>query len=233
LPNTSYAEPAGIAQMKFEDTTWTKWTEWIGAIKTDLSNIVNARAVFKEFRDVLEKNDAWIRQNHGDRFCGFVVRGYVIHVVLGVRRHAKTKGESISLARLLDQMRKCAGQVTVDSYVKLLPSEPSTIRWQQATFAAFSRDGKVLSEEIIGADLDKLRQCAGTIESFADKALAHLDSKKFDGELTFGAIHDAIGVCDKLVCRYLGLLKGDGYDTLEASVQYPWTRIFSVPLRPA
>jgi hypothetical protein len=218
--------------MKFDDAAWEQWTTWIDEIKSDLSHVVNAKAIFEGFRGVLEKNEAWITANHGDRFCRFVVRGYVIHVVLGIRRHAKIKRESISLARLLDQMQKCAPQITFDYYMKRFPADPRSFDWQSPMFEKFSANGSTMSEEPIRHDLESLKASADVTEMFVDKALAHLDSKKFDGELTFKEIHEAIEQFDKLTCRYLNFLKGGiGYETLKAAVQYPWMRIFDVPLR--
>lgn len=218
--------------MKFDDAVWDQWTTWIDEIKSDLSQVVNAKAIFEEFRSVLEKNDAWIMEKHGERFCRFVVRGYVIHVVLGIRRHTKIKRESISLARLLDQMRKCAPQITFDYYMKRFPVDRQGLDWQSALFAKFSENGTTMSADLFGRDIESLKESADVTETYVDKALAHLDSDKFDGHLTFKEIHEAIERFDRLTCRYLSLLKGGiGYHTLKATVLYPWTRIFDVPLR--
>jgi hypothetical protein len=220
----------GNDSMKFDDATWKRWTVWIGSIKDDLSQTINDRALFRTFGTVWEQNAAWITEHHGDRFCRFVVRGHVARTALGIRRHSKTK-ESISLAHLLEQIRKCAPQITFQFYETRYPRDAGGMDWQTAAFRLLSTDGDTVSAEVVGRDLETLRQSADASEKFADKVIAHLDSNGFKDKLTFGSMHGAVDRLDKLTCRYLRFLGGSGYDTLEAHPQYPWDRIFTVPLK--
>src|ERR1019366_7821594 len=163
--------------MKFDDTAWERWTVWINSIKEDVSQTVNDEALFRSFGSVWNQNAAWIAKHQGDRFCGFVVRGYVARAALGIRRHSKSKAtESISLARLLEQIQKCAPQITFNFYQTRYPKEPLGINWQSAAFGLLSTDGDTISAEVLGRDLERLKQPAAASEKFADKVLAHLDS---------------------------------------------------------
>jgi hypothetical protein len=60
----------------------------------------------------------------------------------------------------------------------------------------------------------------------ADRSLAHLDTRGFDGLVRFDDLNASIDAFDELVCKYLKLLRGCGYATLEPVVLYDWDRIF-------
>jgi hypothetical protein len=64
----------------------------------------------------------------------------------------------------------------------------------------------------------------------ADRVLAHLDSRGFEGTVTYGDLDAAIEGLDRIACKYIAFLTGDSYPTLEATIQFDWKEIFEVPL---
>jgi len=217
--------------MKFSNADWDRWVEWLDLIRKDLSRIRNDASIFATYREVIAANRDWISQNHGDRFCQFVVRSYVSAATLGVRRHVKIDRKALSMARLLDQIHKCADQITFDFYQARFPRKPDDVDWQSRAFSDFSDDGTSVSTSRVSHDIAILQAIPGELERYADRALAHLDPRGLEGSFTFEVLDGAIRKFDDLVCRYEVLLTGRGCSTLESVVQYPWTRIFNVPLR--
>jgi hypothetical protein len=216
--------------LKVDQETWVRWQTWIKSIKTDLGRTVNDRAIFREFLKVVRENSEWIDEHRSGRFCAFVVRCYVARTVLGIRRHVKLDKDSISLARLLQQMREGAKQVTFEFYTTQFPIDPNSVPWQEVTYRSLSEGGKVLSQEVIEKDERVLQELTATIEAFADRALAHIDKRGFEGTLTFAELDRAIDAFDQVVARYIAFITGDGYDSLEAVVQYDWVEVFRHPL---
>ena len=212
---------------------WAKWTSWISRIKEDLFQTVSDRTVFREFSDVVRANEEWINANHGLYFCDFVARSYVARAATGVRRMVKPHRDAISLAAILTHMKECAADLTYEFYVTRLPRQSHDfMEWQRGTFRQLSEDGRVVSANIVGADLAELDRLTDRVEAFADRRVAHLDRKGGATRITFDELDSAIDAVNAIACKYILFLTGHAYDSLEFVVQFPWQMIFDVPLKP-
>lgn len=217
--------------MPLDEDRWKRWLAWIGKVKDDLQSTIDDRAIFGAFNEEVRQNQEWIHRHHGHRFYSFVVRSYVARVALGIRRHVKNKEDSISLLRVLDQMRRCAPELTVDFYLQHFPGETEDAPWMALTFRGISEDGAVASAQKIEADMQEIEKYTEQVERFADQVLAHLDKREFAGDVTFNDLDSAVDKMDEVACKYIALLTGKGYPTLEPTPQYDWKEIFTVPLR--
>jgi hypothetical protein len=208
-----------------------KWQQWAERIKTDVENrLVNPRQVFRGFVQIINANAKHIAEHDGAVFVRFVQRCYVSLTAMAIRSHVKQGDESISLARLLTQIRDCADQFTFRFFLQQFPPDPSYVDWQTVTFAHFSEGGNAVSPAIVNKDIDDLKALTAQVEKHADRSLAHLDKRGFDGLVTFGDLDACIDTFDRVVCKYLKLLNGGGYSTLEPTILADWTKLFTVPL---
>src|SRR5260370_23828061 len=215
--------------MQLDENAWKRWVAWIGKVKSDLQSTVDDRAIFRAFNEEVRQNQDWIHLHHGQRFYSFVVRSYVARVALGVRRHVKNNDNSISLLRVLDQMRRSAPQLTVEHYLRHFPHESDDAPWMRLTFGGSSDNGAVASARKIEVDMQDLERLTEQVESFADRVVAHLDSREFAGDVTFNNLDQAVDALDQVACKYIALLTGKGHSTLEPRPQNDWRRIFTVP----
>jgi len=216
--------------LSVDQIRWQRWQEWVRRIKDDLSGTVNDQADFRAFMETVRPNSSWINEHQGGWFCNFVVRCYVARTALGIRRQLKDD-DSFSLVRLLRQIRDGAHHVTYEFFTQQFPSEPEcSVPWQEAAFRALSDDGIALSAKVVERDIGDLRDLSGSLESFCDRTLAHLDRKGFDGKLTLRDLEEAVSAFNRVVCKYYNFLTGSGYDSLEAAALYNPTEIFRHPL---
>jgi hypothetical protein len=212
-------------------TEFRKWQKWAERIKDDVEQrLIHPRQVFRLFAETVNANAAHIEENDGEVFVRFVQRCYVSHVVMAIRGHVKEKKESISFMRLLREIHNCAPRFTFDFFLTQFPIDPLYVDWQTPTFSRFSEDGKVVSPTILQSDISTLERQVGEIENLGDRAIAHLDKRGLDGLVTFRDLDACIDAFDNLICKYLGLIKGSGYATLEPTILADWERIFTVPL---
>src|SRR5262249_35812948 len=89
--------------------------------------------------------------------------------------------------------------------------------------------GNAVSPAIVQKDIDDLKSLTAQVEKLADRTLAHLDKRGFDGVVTFGDLDECVGAFDRVVCKYLALIRGSGYATLEPTILADWRQIFRVP----
>lgn len=216
--------------MKLDDDTWQRWQGRCKVIKDDLSGDVGDNSTARHFRQMVQDNQAWIKQHQGLPFCSFVLRSDVTRAALGVRRHVKNDKKAVSLVRLMSQMATCAHAITVEFYLQHFPAGAEGIEWQEASFQTLSADGTKVSAQIIDADLAGLKQLAATIEGFADRKLAHLDKRGFDGRFAWRDLDACIDDFNSVACKYLCFLTGTARTSLAPVLQYDQERIFKMPL---
>lgn len=199
-------------------------------VEKDLTQIVHNQHVFLTFQEIIRDNQQHIRKLNGSIFCDFVRDCYVPAAVMGVRRHLKSSEDSVSLRKVLEQMETCANQFTYDFYLAQFPPNPDGPNWQRPTLGNFSKDGKTISAEIIDSHIDMLEKLDPEIEQYADRMLAHLDRQGFQGKATFGDLRKSVDMFNRLTCKYLSLINGQGFQTLEPEILCDWTRIFYSPM---
>jgi hypothetical protein len=219
----------GRNEVRLTTNEWHRWQREVSRIKEDLQGTINDRAIFQDFAALVRENGDWIDEHNGGYFTSFVARSYVARVALGVRRQVKSDKNSLSLSRLLHQIRTCAPQLTFEFFLKQFPRDPDYVPWQEPTFRYLSKDGRVVSEIVLASDLKSIVDTSGKVEAYADRMLAHLDKRGFDGSLAFTDLDRSIDKLDKVACKYICFLLGHYHDTLKATVQFNWKRIFGVP----
>ncbi len=223
-------KPNSEQPIKLDLERWDRWVQWIEKVRIDLKSALVDRTVFRGFSDIVSDNRAWIAEHYGGRFCEFVARAYVARVAAAVRRHSRSHKDAITLTGILEQMERCAPQLTFDFFLERFPGGGEAHFTQSATFKYVSQDGRVASEALIRQDIDELQRLTTKVEAFVDKELAHLDRKGLATPATFNDLDSALDALDQMACKYLTLLTGGHRDALAGTIQEPWEEIFTVPL---
>lgn len=190
--------------------------------------LMDYRQIHNYFIETVNANLDHIQENGGKLFCDFVRECYGIQAAVGIRRHIKSYGDSISMMKLLEQIKQCAQQFTYDFYLQQYPIDG--FEWQESTFSNFSDDNRVISERGIEDDIQKLNQIGAKVTAFVDRGVAHLDKRGTEGDVTYNDLDECLILFDSISCKYNALLTSDGYSTLESAIQFNWQKIFTVPL---
>ena len=215
--------------MKLDKNTFDKWVQWIEKIENDLIAIVNNQQIYNYFINVVNANLEHIKSNEGLLFCDFIRQCYGVQAALGIRRHIKTDDDSISLMRLLEQIKQCASQFTYDFYLERYPIINGH-ESQKSKFQEFSDDGKIISEHKIDNDIQELIKIGGKVSNLVDRIIAHLDKRGIEEEVTYNDLEESINVFNKIALKYINLITFAGFLSLTPAIQPDWTKIFSVPL---
>ncbi len=216
--------------MKYTKQTFKKWIRWIDQIKIDLMNLLNHQQIYNEFISVANKNLEHVKKYNGIYFCRFIMSCYGVSATVGIRRHIKSNLQSISLIRVLEQMKNCAKDFTYDSYLKVYPLKGWV--WQEATFRLLSKDGRLISSELIEDDIKKLKKLSKKAETLVDRVYAHLDRRGTRVKLTFEELEKTLEAYNQIACKYICFLTGTHNSTLQPTIQDNWQDIFTVALNP-
>jgi hypothetical protein len=232
---------AGVASdnidctMKVDETTWTKWQEWVRRIEADLSGVLLDKVLFDGFREVCEQNGDWIDAHDGQLFTGLVKRSYAASAFMRIRRQLKAGDQSVSLLRLLKELAAQAHQLTLDRYEELQDEGRGTWEWRRDALEKLSdgQNREVVSKDRVEGDMAEIRRLNEHIEQIADRVIAHHDPRGSDGGASFDDLRTSIDALDRIVHKYIVFLTGSYWSdgTLKPNVSASWKRIFAVPLK--
>ena len=96
---------------------FVKWQGWMKRIEDDIGNrLVVPRQIHRKFVEVVNANIDHLTEHSGWHFADFVRCGYAAQVASGIRRHVKSKDDSVSLMRLLKQLAENARRFTYEFF---------------------------------------------------------------------------------------------------------------------
>jgi hypothetical protein len=223
--NLDEAEGRKFIRPAKPDSRIDKWIRWLDRIEPEVvDEIATNRALFREVSEVLDANP----EIPGSDFFAYWAGNYGRSQAVAVRRQTDISGQSITLGRLLVEIRANRQLLTRERYVGMY--EWGHQSRGDGDFDAFAyldpenhqpdETGNELSERRIGDDIERLNNSADVIRHHVDRVIAHADQRPPPYSPTFADLDEAIDVILELVMRYSQLLTGKGYVTLEATPQF-------------
>jgi hypothetical protein len=139
------------------------------------------------------------------------------------------RADSISLYRLLDEIRRYAEVVSRRSYVAMFPAYLRESAHRQ--FDAEAGVGKpYLSSSKVGSDLRALLRAHYRIRVIVNKRFAHLDQRNLRRRPPKMEDIEAVArLFERVLLRYQVLLTAKGQTGLLPVWQYDWTSVFREP----
>ncbi len=149
---------------------------------------------------------------------------------MGIRRQVKSNKQSISFARLLEQIIKAPKVISRQRFAALYGTNPMMIEIGEMDFKKFSdKTGQYIESSIVTADLELLKKKALKCELFADMRVAHFDKRALKNPLTFNDIDECIDFLEQLLKKYTLMLRATDLASVLPTWQYDWKEIFSYP----
>lgn len=210
-----------------EIKTIEKWLQWMEVIKDEVQELVMTKRTFHEVQQLIKDNPALHLSNS---FYDYLSRTYVSHVVIGVRRQIKSKGnDCISMAKIFKELIKSPQDLTRCYYVGLYKGT-NMERFADKDFNKFATPGfPHIDPTLVAADLTRLLDASKRIEDFADKRVAHRDQREMEELPTFNDVDACIDLLDELYVRYYMLFYAKNMGSLLPTRQYDWKAIFRIP----
>lgn len=208
------------------------WLDWLKRIENDVRRLLMDRYIFQETMEIVKANPATHDPND---FVDWFIRQYIHVATIRVRQQIDRRSDSVSLYRLLADLRQQATLITRDWYVGCWPEPPRSNGAASCSFDDwFGQSQSHADPAVFESDLNRLENICRPLKVYANKRLAH-QSNIEDRKLaipTWGDLDSAIDHLDRVVCRYIGLLRLDVCSTLLPTWQYNWQRVFAKPWLP-
>ena len=151
--------------------------------------------------------------------------------VLAVRRQVDNDRKSVSLLRFLAELKEFPSLISRE-YHRTLYHRPEFPDGQAAVIYD-DHVGKGLTElnvDTVQQEIDSLKAAAQRLQHYADRRVAHFDTRGPEGPTPkFDDLTNCLALIEKLVLRYLMLLKGVSQSSLLPPYDYDWKAIFRIP----
>ncbi|MDP1653493.1 MAG: hypothetical protein Q8L56_12310 [Rhodocyclaceae bacterium] len=213
------------------DQKLKKWLRWLEILKGEVQDLVVAKHIFHEVQGMIHDNPLL---HQPSSFYGYLSNTYVSHVVIGVRRQIKRDNRSISMARLFQEMIDTPQAFPRAYYTEKYKGSAKEDSANRAFDKFTAPDAPhIINPNLVKIDLSRLQAASKCCEDFADKRVAHRDTRELKEIPTFNEVDACIDFLDELYCKY-HLLFHPAYsmETLLPTWQDDWTSIFRVPWLP-
>ncbi len=205
-----------------------KWQRWLNDVKQQMRSLFWSRQIFNETIEVIRANPLLPQENS---FYGAMQMWYAASVLSGIRRQLKSSDQSISLVRILEEIRDQPALLSRTRWRTLHVGTSIPISMVDLSFTRLVGNGETVDSASVEADLVSLKAIAQKCEAYTDKRVAHHD-RGLDPELpTYNDLNATLSALDELFQKYYLLVTGDNALT-EANIAYNWKQVFHHPWAP-
>lgn len=218
-----------------DDILFKKWYEWIDIIYLDIRPLLIIRYVFRKVKDIIKNNP---KINKHNLFYDFLGSVYVDSAVMGIRRHVKISGDSISFARLLKEICDKPEILSRKRFVNLYKGSGVENVASEDFDDLVGKGRNYINPNRVKSDLKKLKKIAKKCEKYADWKVAHIDKQAIKKNLTlkglkFKDIDSCIDFLEELIKKYYFLFRALDLPYILPTPQYDWETIFREPWLPS
>jgi len=203
-----------------------KWKADLERIKTEVLDLHRNRKICRKVDEVVSANPR-IKANP---LLRWMAEGYAASACLAVRRLLDADPRSVSLATLIDDIRKNPGAITREHFVAAYPDWMQRHGHADRAFDQFAGEGgAIVDPEILKRKLAETRERCQQIRDYVNKFVAHTHRTKTDRVPTFKKLHEAVDFVGALFNELHVLIDGSVFACLEPEPQYNWRWIFEEP----
>lgn len=205
------------------DPRFQKWCKWIDTILDDIQQVYFHRSMYDGLRTLVAKYD---QQDKDTLFFAFLQNIFVDSLAMGIRRHIKTDGDSVSLAGLLSELQSAPYLVTREDYYSLWQRQDIMNRaFMARDFALFaSQDAPHIDLGLVQNDLRDLKKTCEAAVHLADRRIAHHDKRGLDYDIPLQKLLNALELVVKLAKKYYLLFTAKDMEMCPVPTILPWPR---------
>ncbi len=208
------------------DALFQQWKGWLDTIHIDVRGLHVSRYIYRTVIDIVEANP---NIQTDDTFYAWITTNYVAGQVIGIRRQLDNRTDSVSLARLLQEMIKRPQVLSRERYVALYEEE-FPAEYARRNFNNLAGGGQDhVNPESVASDLFLLKDKAEIIGEYASKKIAHWDEAGYEEIPTCDDLDSCPDYLEKLLTKYINLFTANSLIHILPTWQYDWTEIFQVP----
>jgi hypothetical protein len=202
--------------------------QWLDIVASETIELVTNDYIFWEVENIIGTNRRL--RNAESVFFAWLSSTFAHSVAAAVRRQASLNNQSVSLHRLLDELKKFPHLISREYHRSLYAHCGSKYILESADKIYDEYVGpklKMLDPSQVQKDIDLLVRASEKIRHYTDRVVAHYDQRGLSQAVpTFSDLKYCLLEFDELVCKYLLLMKAEPKITLLPTFLYDWKSIF-------
>lgn len=200
--------------------------KWLDTIVLDVQETIVNHHIFWEVQEIIHNNaELATMQSAFFEWMGSV---FAHSAAVAVRRQIKSDHQSISLLRLLEELKKYPAIITREYFVSICadPSDPLSVEYAYDSFDSHAGQGKSHLDPVkIEADIQEIKDKAKVIEHYVDKRIAHYDEGGVKANPKFSDLDECLRCLEKLLRKYKVIMQATDA-SLYPHFLYDWKQIF-------
>lgn len=200
-----------------------KWNKWLDIIHSEITNLSIYKNIFWEVQAIIKNNP---KIQKPSSFYEFLGSSYIALIIMGIRRQIKIDKDSISFAKLLNEISINPEFITRKHFVDIYKEnlDELTANEEFNDFAGGCIDH--VDPQLVKKDLEELTCKGNLLEAYADKIIAHHDKKSPKSLPTFDDVNKYIELLEELMKKYYLLFRAKSLMSILPTYQYDWKSIF-------
>jgi hypothetical protein len=215
-----------------------RWVVWMKRISEEMVKCAFDRYIFDRWWFIINENPDIDINN---TFVTLIWSSYFQRQAMTARRQVKIDRNTISLVCLLNDIANDDTYITRDKFLSYHVNPDleqtcyqRTYREASRFFDSFAGRGKPhISGERVRRDIQRLKQVALQLERYADKWIAHSDSKRRWPRLSFEKLNKTLDLLIGMWKRYHNIAAGGPVLMDPASMAgREWEKVLTIPWKP-
>lgn len=217
------------APISQHDALFAKWTEWLARVEEDVYRLHANHRVWKDLIEIIDSNSDI---PESDFIRGWITRQHMEAMVFGIRRQTEVKDEVVTIASLLEAIRRNPEVITRQRFSDTCsPIENENVKLvvdgNFDTWAGAESD--VIDPGKVEERLEALGQTSRNITDFVNQFLAHSAKKQAETKVSLDEVDVALDEIGRQLTDVYLLLTCKSLTSPEPTIQNPWRRALSVP----
>jgi len=203
---------------------------WLDRIQSNVTEAIINQHIFWEVQDIIRNNHEL--QDSSSVFYIWMGSTFVHSSVLAVRRQLDKDERSVSLLQFLLELKEYPELVS-RNFHRSLYNEPAYGTERSDDMANYTYDKFVgvkatsLNPATVQQEIDSLKAASERLRHYANRNVAHYDGRGLQHPTPkFEELTECLALMEKLILRYLLLLKGTSPDKLLPTFAEDWKQVF-------
>lgn len=203
------------------DVIWQRWREHLERITQETYRLHHHRHLWHELAEITQAADL-----PPSVFFDALAIWYVSTQGVAVRRQLDRTRGSVSLIRLLDDIRRHPEIATRDRHIAAW-GESAVAGEADRNFDRFAeRGGDMIAPALVRADMRELVLSGEVVKGYVDQTIAHAANEATRAVPTYEDLNAAIDRIAAVVQKYSSLLNAEIHGQFEPVIQSDWKAPF-------
>lgn len=196
-----------------------------------MADLLLEHEIFWSVQEIIRSNPSLASaRSHFFQWMGSM---FVASSSVGVRRQVDATPKAVSLRRVIDELIGYPHLITRGEYLSVASDgSPESMQLNNSAFDGWADpSGTRLDPARLAADLKELVDACEKVQHYADRRVAHYDSRGITAALipTFDDLETAVKVIERLLQKYYLILIGTWLGQVKPTIMYDWQHVFRTP----